>query len=130
LEEAAEPGAPLGIPVSLGPLLHLSPAFAPPWAVLAKMVKGGSISARSSLVVDGEASLRGLELDGALVVRTSGGASAKIDGLREANAGWELRPLAKDEAAAEEVAMLGYKLVQTRSRTLAFSDGKERLVKV
>jgi hypothetical protein len=128
--EAGEPLAPLGIPVVLAPQLHLSPAFATTWGELLKKVKGGAISKRSSLVVNGEASLRGLELDGALVVHACNGASAKLEGLRVTNAGWQLQLLAADEAAAEEVAMRGYKLVQMHSRTLAFSDGKERLVKV
>jgi hypothetical protein len=130
LVESGEETRPLGIPVCLSPQIHLSPAFAPTWSELLKKVKGGSISKRSSLIVDGEASLTNLELNGALVIRPSGaGTRVRIEGLQEANNGWELRPLGPNEAAPEEVAMRGYKLVQTHSRTLAFSDGKERLVK-
>lgn len=120
---------PLGIPVVLSPQVHLAPAFAPTWAELLTKVKGGSLSARSSLVVDGEARLLGLALDGALVLRPSNGASLKVDGLREANAGWTLQKLQPGEDAPEVVAMRGYRLVQAGSRTLAPAGGKERVVK-
>lgn len=125
-----EPVEPLGIPVVLSPQIHLAPAFAATWAeMLKKVSKGGSISDRSSLVVDGDAKLLGLELDGALVIRPSAGTSIKVDGLKETNAGWSLQMLQPGEDVPEEVALRGYKLVQAHSRTLAFSDGKERVVK-
>mmetsp|Transcript_8573 Transcript_8573/g.25264 ORF Transcript_8573/g.25264 Transcript_8573/m.25264 type:complete len:657 (-) Transcript_8573:608-2578(-) len=120
---------PLGIPVTLGPQVHLAPSFATTWFELMKKVKGGSISATSSLVVEGDCNLKNLELDGALVLKPCGKTVVKIDGLRESNKGWELVPLEKGEKAPEEIAMRGYKLVQKWSRTLAYADGKEHTIK-
>lgn len=73
--------------------------------------------------------LKGLELDGALILRPSRGSSIKVDGLKERNDGWALQMLEKGEAVPEVLAMRGYRLVQGGSRTLAFCNGKERLVK-
>lgn len=119
----------LGVPVSLAPMVHLSPAFAPTWSELLKKVKGGRVSARSALIVDGEATLRGLELDGALVLRPRYGASVKIDSLKETNDGWAFVELPQNGGAEpEEIKMRGYKLEKKSARTIAFSDGKEHKV--
>ena len=86
-------GVYLGVPAALSPTLVLSPAFAVTTSEAASKVRGGSISARSSLVIEGEdIVLEELELDGALVVRAVEGAVVRAKGLRVSNAGWAFVP--------------------------------------
>jgi UDP-sugar pyrophosphorylase len=101
----------------------LSPAFGVTSSEVADKVRGGSISAASTLVVDGEGViLEGLTLDGALIVRAAAGATVHI------NRGWEFVALADGAGSAEEggvtedLAIRGYQLVKHEERVLNFTE--------
>jgi len=100
-----------GIPVTPGPRVILSPSFAITQSqIKEKVTGGGSISTRSSLVVDGEeVTLNNLQLDGALVIKASYGCKVMVDGLKIQNKGWELVELPNDDdSIPEEVSIRGY----------------------
>ena len=66
----AEPVSKLGIPVTLMPAIVLEPSFALTSEEVGEKFKGGKISSRSTLVVDGAGvQIEDLELDGALVIK-------------------------------------------------------------
>jgi UDP-sugar pyrophosphorylase len=107
----------------------LSPAFGVTSSEVADKVRGGSISAASTLVVDGEGViLEGLTLDGALIVRAAAGATVHIKGLSVQNRGWEFVALADGAGSAEEggvtedLAIRGYQLVKHEERVLNFTE--------
>eukprot|EP01043_Picozoa_sp_COSAG02_P016245 COSAG02_NODE_711_length_18126_cov_43.786986_4_plen_381_part_00 len=114
----------LGVPVKLVPAIALSPSFGVTTTEVAAKVRGGTISARSTLVLDGEdIIIEDLVLDGALVVHAVAGACVRIKGLKVSNRGWEFAALcADDEDVPEELAIRGYKLLKHEQRTLEFTD--------
>ena len=123
----AEPeGGPVSynnVPVVLQPSVSLSPSFGVTTGEVASKVRGGSISARSTLVLDGEdIILDGLVLDGALIVKAVAGASVQIRGLAVTNAGWEYVPLAEGEEVPEHLTIRGFKLLKNEERLLEFTE--------
>merc|ERR1712127_137545 len=79
-----------GIPVTPGPNIILCPAFAITQEEIMNKVQGGKITTRSSLVLEGEGlTIKNLDLDGALVIRTGPGCEVEVDGLVVKNKGWE-----------------------------------------
>mmetsp|Transcript_106208 Transcript_106208/g.307427 ORF Transcript_106208/g.307427 Transcript_106208/m.307427 type:complete len:238 (-) Transcript_106208:1384-2097(-) len=70
--ERAEPVSKLGIPVTLMPAIVLEPSFALTSEEVGEKFKGGKISSRSTLVVEGAGvEIEDLELDGALVIKVT-----------------------------------------------------------
>ena len=105
----------LGLPLALMPAVALGPR----WALSvgeAKARVGGavSVSARSSLVLDGDVTLRSLALDGALVLTAAAGVSVEVD-CAVANRGWEFAELDDGEECAalpEAIRIRGYRLLK------------------
>ncbi len=100
----------LGLPLDLSPSIALTPNFALTVDELMRRVGGGdaiSISARSSLVLDGDIEVHSLDLDGALAIRACRGASVAVRCGAVANAGW---PLVGAEPGSEppDVTIRGY----------------------
>ena len=97
----------LDIPVVLGPAVVLAPAFAVTSVEAASKVNGGSVSARSTLVIEGrDVVLDNLVLDGALVVKAVPGARVTLKNLTITNSGApparsghaDIRPLSEARA--------------------------------
>ena len=99
-----------GIPVTPGPRLVLCPAFSISQQEYAEKIVGPmSITKRSSLILDGHhLTIKGLELDGALVIRTGQDSHVAVDGLKVTNAGWEVEELGPDKDYPETVRIRGY----------------------
>lgn len=86
------------------------------------------ISARSTLVVDGEnVSIGALQLDGALIVHAVAGAKVRVDGLTVSNAGWSFRALSAAELASvdQKYAMRGYVLDRAEQAYFVFDKPGE-----
>ena len=67
-----------------------------------------SVSARSTLVLDGAVTVHSLALDGALVVKAGPGVNVAIKECAIRNEGWAWRALAEGEAQPEAIAIRGY----------------------
>ena len=107
-----------GVTVGAGPRVVLGAFFRPTLGTGVARLGGGaaiSLSARSSLYLDGEIAISHLELDGALTIRAVPGARVTVRQLRVVNDGQALRELTSDElgsAQISEIARLrGYELV-------------------
>jgi len=72
--------------------------------------------------------IESLAVEGALVVRLCRGAKVTVRRLRVANAGWAFEELAEGEAAPEQLAIRGYKLVKHAQRELVFDAPGEYVV--
>jgi UDP-sugar pyrophosphorylase len=98
------------IPVTPGPRIILCPAFGICQSDYVRKIQGPfQVSERSSVVLDGHhLTIRGLELDGALVVRTGNASYVTIDGLKVENDGWELEELVPGKEYPESVRIRGY----------------------
>lgn len=69
----------LGVPVTLFPAVVLKPSFAATSKELESKFQGGSISKRSTLVVEGEGvEIADLTLDGALVIKAAPGVKLAV----------------------------------------------------
>ena len=115
-----------GIKVQLTPAIVLKPNFVScPGEYKAKFPSPSSvrISARSSLVVDGSITIKSLDLDGALVIKSEEGAVGEIDGLVVNNKGW-VNVEDTGSAASEIIRMRGYRLSKLQTSTIVFKkDG-------
>ena len=107
-----------GVTVGAGPRVVLGAFFRPTLGTGVARLGGGaaiSLSARSSLYLDGEIAISHLELDGALTIRAVPGARVTVRQLRIVNDGQALRELTSDEldsAQISEIARLrGYEFV-------------------
>jgi len=111
-----------GIPVALMPAVALSPDFAVTSSELRHKVRGGRVSARSTLVIEGEGVqlLQGLDLDGALVIRAGAGVSLRISGLKVRNKGWEFVEAAAD--TPEEIRIRGFELVKHETKVIEVTE--------
>lgn len=108
-----------GLTVETAPMVALDPDFAPTLDELKKKVRGGRISGRSALVVQGrDVELGGLDLDGALVVRAAPKAAIRIKKLTVHNAGWELAALFAGEEAPQELLIRGYRIAKKEQRVI------------
>lgn len=119
MKKGADVGQPLravyaGVPVEEWPRVVLSPSFAPTTAdVAAKVSRPGAVDGagagaaggvalapRSVLVVEGPGvRIRGLKVDGALVIRAAEGAEVVVDGLEVENKGWRWAPIEEVRAS-------------------------------
>ena len=98
------------IPVTPGPRIILCPAFGLCQKDYRHHVTGPvKISERSSLIIDGHhITIQGLELDGALVIRTGDDTHVTVDGLSVSNDGWTLEELDPAVDYPEMVRIRGY----------------------
>lgn len=104
-----------GIPVTMGPRIILCPAFGITQQEYREKIRGPvSISKRSSLVLDGHhLVLEGLELDGALVIRTGEDSHVTVHpGFSVKNKGWELQELDHNHDYPEHVRIRGYTMTK------------------
>eukprot|EP00002_Diphylleia_rotans_P009690 TRINITY_DN2005_c0_g1_i7.p1 TRINITY_DN2005_c0_g1~~TRINITY_DN2005_c0_g1_i7.p1 ORF type:complete len:600 (-),score=144.21 TRINITY_DN2005_c0_g1_i7:541-2340(-) len=104
----------LGIPVVLGPKVHLSPSFACTFSELKDRIVSGKISSHSTLIVDGDVYIEGLDLDGALHVEAKKDATIRIKNWKVKNDGYtyELLDSNTSSTAPEYLRMRGYSLVK------------------
>jgi len=81
----------LGIEADIGAKIVLAPSFAVSYEDIKHKIKGNvNISARSTLVLEGNVMLEDLDLDGTLFVKAEPGAQAVLKGLKVTNAGSDL----------------------------------------
>jgi UDP-sugar pyrophosphorylase len=115
-----------GIPVTEGPRIILSPAFGITQEEILSKVEGGKLSKRSSLVLEGHhLTVKNLDLDGALVIRTGDDTHVTVDGLKVENKGWELVANDPDNEYEETVAIRGYTMTKHETREyLLYEPGK------
>ena len=119
-----------GVGVDVGAAVVLAPSFAPCFTLLAEKLPTPAqltISARSTLVVRGaDIEIDKLALDGALVIEVADGGSLHIRDLSVTNDGWEFVELTDEEANAadEETAIRGYRLVKHSSRVIRVDAGQ------
>ena len=113
-----------GIPVTPGPRLVLCPAFGiSQQEYAAKIVGPMSITTRSSLILEGHhLTIKGLELDGALVIRAGQDSHVTVDGLKTTNAGWELQELDPQKDYPEHVRIRGYTMNKKESSEYIFDE--------
>lgn len=98
-----------GIPVTSGPRVVLLPAFAITQEEVVRKIHGGSITERSSLVLEGQGlTIRNLTLDGALSIRCCAECEVEVDGLVVRNDGYVLKEISEDEGVDEAVRIRGY----------------------
>lgn len=111
-----------GIPVTAGPRIVLNPEFAVTQSEVVNKIHGGSITKRSSLVLEGQGlTVKNLKLDGALVVQAAFGCEVEIDGLVVNNKGYELEEIQNDEAD-EEVSIRGYTMSKTEVKEIIIHE--------
>lgn len=100
-----------GIPITPGPRIILLPSFAITQEEVVSKISGGSITERSSLVLEGQGlTVKNLTLDGALSIRCCPGCEVEVDGLVVNNDGYVLKELDEDGASSqsEAVRIRGY----------------------
>jgi UDP-sugar pyrophosphorylase len=116
-----------GIPVTSGPRIVLCPAFAVSQEEILEKIQGddNKITKRSSLVLEGHnLSIKNLDLDGALVIRTGDDTHVSVDGLKVQNKGWELKENEAGTEYPETVAIRGYTMTKHETREyLLYEDG-------
>ena len=114
----------LGLSITPGPRVVLAPSFALGVGDVLHKVRGGSMTARSTLIVSGQdVHIDNLELDGTLIVRAVAGATVHLKSLVVRNRGWAIEPLKEGgRRAPEELRVRGYQLVKYEQRVLEFSQ--------
>ena len=114
-----------GIPVTMGPRVVLSQHFGLTKKDLKQsIVNGGIISRRSSLVIEGlgDVILDGIELDGALVIKTVRGVKLTLKKSKIVNKGWKLRELTGEERRVEELSIRGYALDRVETKLIDIKE--------
>ena len=114
-----------GIPVTSGPRIVLCPAFAVSQEEILEKIQGddNKITKRSSLVLEGHhLSIKNLDLDGALVIRTGDDTHVSVDGLKVQNKGWELKENEAGTEYPETVAIRGYTMTKHETREYLLYD--------
>lgn len=105
-----------GIPVTKGPRVILCPAFGITQEEILEKVGGADlcrISDRSSVVLEGHhLTIKNLDVDGALVIRTGTDTHVTVDGLKVENKGWELVELDPNKEYDEAVKIRGYTMAK------------------
>jgi UDP-sugar pyrophosphorylase len=116
-----------GIPYVDGAKVVYTPDFAvTPQEVTAK-VKGGRITDRSVVLLDGEnITWDNVSVDGTLIVRTRPGVSVTLQGTVVENAGWDFVDLteAELESKSEPVQMRGYDVVRNDQMVIDLTDAE------
>jgi UDP-sugar pyrophosphorylase len=106
-------------------LVVFAPSFAPSFRAMRERFARPAdvrVTARSVLVLAGDIAVDALDVDGTLVIRAAPGARVHVKRARAHNAGWALRPLTDEEAAAapDHVRIRGFTLEKSADRTLTF----------
>lgn len=112
-----------GIPITPGPRIILCPGFAITQDELKDKINGGSITKRSSLVLEGEQlKINNLNLDGALVIRTGKDCDVTVENLVVQNKGWEIKELDKSVEYPEHVRIRGYVMEKHESMEIIIHE--------
>lgn len=122
-----------GIPITTGPRIVLSPAFAVTQQEMREALRGSNIkiSERSSLLLKGQGrtNLTRLQLDGALTVDAVNGSTIALIDCRETNDGMELQPVdVKDPCTDQRFAVRGYRPLWKGQRLIQTEFAGEVLV--
>jgi len=110
LAPPAPPAEFLELPLALSPSIALTPNFALTVDEVMRRTPGADsvkVSARSTLLLDGDVVLHSLDLDGALSVRAVPGATVHVRGCTVVNAGWPFVPV-EPGSAPKGVSIRGY----------------------
>ena len=111
-----------GIPVTPGPRVILCPGFGITQQEIVKKISGGKISKKSSLVLEGQGlTVKNLDLDGALIIRSSPECEVEVNGLVVRNKGYQLEEIPEGADVEEAVSIRGY--------TMAKHDAMEIIIK-
>jgi len=117
------------IPLQLGPRIVLAPSFAVTFGEVKYKVKGGEISNKSTLVLEGkDITIEDLELNGTLLIKAVSGAKVKIVSLAVENKGWEFVPLQASENVPPYLQIRGYRLVKHEQKELNFNKPGEYII--
>jgi hypothetical protein len=115
-----------GISVVPGPEIVLKPSFVVcPAEYKAKFPNPSNIkiSAKSSLIVEGDVIIESLDLDGALVIKCEEGASGVLRDVVVTNKGWE-KDVNISDTDPEYIRIRGYRMNKTETKTIVFKkDG-------
>lgn len=112
-----------GIPVTAGPRIIISPSFAITQNEIVQKIEGGSISERSSLVLDGEGIIiKNLDLDGSLVIKSGHGCDVTVDGLVVKNKGSDLIEIPDGKEVDEVVAIRGYTMDKKEVKEIIINE--------
>jgi len=118
--ESAEFG---GVKYQMGPRIVMMPSFAISLEELKRKLepcrgKPLVIGMDSTLVLEGDVEVRGLQLNGTVVARAASGEKIIIDNEIVDNAGWEMKALQKSDEAdeAEKNVIRGFKIVKHEQR--------------
>lgn len=102
-----------GILVTPGPRIILCPGFAITKQEVEQKIEGGSITERSTLVLEGQnLVVKNLQLDGALIIRAAPQCEVEVDGLVVKNKGYELEEIPEDADVDESVRIRGYTMAK------------------
>ena len=112
-----------GIPVTPGPRIILCPAFAITQEEVVRKIKGGKISEKSSLVLEGQGLVvKNLQLDGALIIRTGPECEVEVDGLVVENKGYELEEIPEGVDVDETVRIRGYTMAKNEAMEIIIQE--------
>lgn len=112
-----------GIPVTPGPRIIICPGFAITQEEIVKKVQGGSITERSSLVLEGQGiKIKNLKLDGALVLRAAPHCEVEIDGLTVENEGCILEEIPEGADVEESVSIRGYTMNKKEVKEIVITE--------
>ena len=119
-----------GTTLQLWPRIVWTPAFAATFSALRAKAPGGAsvrISSRSVLLLDGDITLKSLDLDGTLLLRAAPGARVVVDGLAVRNAGWDWVALEGPalEAAPEVERIRGFCVRRKATEVREFGEPGE-----
>jgi len=106
----APPAEFLSLPLDLSPAIALTPNFALTVDELMRSTAGGDavrVSARSTLLLDGDIRLHSLMLDGVLAIRAVPGATVHVRDCTIVNEGWPFVPV-EPGTAPKGVSIRGY----------------------
>ncbi|HBH97170.1 MAG TPA: hypothetical protein DDX89_05190, partial [Candidatus Omnitrophica bacterium] len=121
------PATARGVPYQAGAKVVLRPRFAQTVREIIEKIKGGSITDRSTLIIDGEhVVLENLQLDGALIIRTAPDVTLTIRNATVTNAGWHFVELTdeemRDPTVSSELKVRGYRLDKRGERVIELSE--------
>mmetsp|Transcript_34830 Transcript_34830/g.42013 ORF Transcript_34830/g.42013 Transcript_34830/m.42013 type:complete len:706 (-) Transcript_34830:156-2273(-) len=112
-----------GITVTPGPRIILAPSFSVSQKETKEKIQGGSITEKSSLILEGGGLIvKNLDLDGALIIRTGPSCEVTVDGLKVQNKGWVLEENSQNSDLPESVAIRGYTMRRYETKEIIIED--------
>jgi UDP-sugar pyrophosphorylase len=112
-----------GIPITPGPRIIICPGFAITQEEVVNKIEGGSITERSSLVLEGQGLVvKNLTLDGALILRAGPKCEVEVDGLVVQNKGYELEEIPEDADVDEAVRIRGYTMAKHEAMEIIIEE--------